>query len=83
MMRTLSLADAPIALAAYTTRKLTFILMEPSDNIYKTPAAYFLTEFIFEEYHLLEYNTVWPVECQPTFRRNILPSSSGSKNKPA
>jgi hypothetical protein len=37
----------------------------------------------FEEYHLLGYSTVQSVECQPTFRRNISPLSSGSKNKPS
>jgi hypothetical protein len=38
-------------------------------------------EQITEEYCLLGYNTVWSVENQPAFRRNILPPSSGSKNK--
>jgi hypothetical protein len=36
-----------------------------------------------EEYHLLGYNAVQSVESQPTFRRNILPPFSGSKNKQA
>jgi hypothetical protein len=35
-----------------------------------------------EEYYLLGYNAVYSVERQPTFRRNISPPSSGSKNKP-
>jgi hypothetical protein len=34
-----------------------------------------------EEYHLLGYNAMWSVESQPTFRRNISPPSSGSRNK--
>jgi hypothetical protein len=34
-----------------------------------------------EEYYLLGYNAVQSVKCQPTFRRNISPPSSGSKNK--
>jgi hypothetical protein len=33
----------------------------------------------YEEYHLMGYNAVYSVECQPTFRRNISPPSSGSK----
>jgi hypothetical protein len=33
----------------------------------------------YEEYHLPGYNAVWAVECQPTFRRNMSPSSSESK----
>jgi hypothetical protein len=35
-----------------------------------------------EEYSLLGNNAMQSVESQPTFRRNILPPSSGSKNKP-
>jgi hypothetical protein len=31
-----------------------------------------------EEYYPLEYNAVYSVESQPTFRKNISPSSSGS-----
>jgi hypothetical protein len=34
-----------------------------------------------EEYCLLGYNAVQSVESHPTFRRNISPPSSGSKNK--
>jgi hypothetical protein len=34
-------------------------------------------------YHLLGYNPVQSVECQPTFRRNISPPSSGSNNRPS
>jgi hypothetical protein len=34
-----------------------------------------------EEY-LLGYNAVWSVESQPTFRSNISPPYSGSKNEP-
>jgi hypothetical protein len=33
----------------------------------------------YEEYHLLWYNAVWSVDCQPRFRRIISPPSSGSK----
>jgi hypothetical protein len=29
------------------------------------------------------YNAMQPVESEMTFRRNILPTSSGSKNKPS
>jgi hypothetical protein len=36
-----------------------------------------------DEYYLLGYNAVQSVESQPTFRRNLLPPSSGSKNKPS
>jgi hypothetical protein len=36
----------------------------------------------FEEVYLLGYNTVQSVESKPTFRRNMSPPSSGSKNKP-
>jgi hypothetical protein len=32
-----------------------------------------------EEYQLLGYNAVYSVVCQPTFRTNISPPSSGSK----
>jgi hypothetical protein len=38
-------------------------------------------KYIYEEYYLLWYNAVYSVESQPTFRRNISPPSSGSKNK--
>jgi hypothetical protein len=34
-----------------------------------------------EDYQLLGYNAVQSVECQPMFRRNISPLSSGRKNK--
>jgi hypothetical protein len=30
-----------------------------------------------EEFYLLGYNAVKSVECQPTFRRNMSPPSSG------
>jgi hypothetical protein len=33
-----------------------------------------------EEFYLLGYNSVYPVESQPTFRRHISSPSSGSKN---
>jgi hypothetical protein len=36
-----------------------------------------------EELYLLRYNAVQSIESQPTFRRNISPPSSGSKNKPS
>jgi hypothetical protein len=36
-----------------------------------------------EEVYLLGYNTVWFVQSQLTFRRNMPPTSSGSKNKPS
>jgi hypothetical protein len=36
-----------------------------------------------EEYYLLGYNTMKSVESQATFRRNISPPSSRSKNKPS
>jgi hypothetical protein len=42
-----------------------------------------LTAVVMIEYYLLEYNVVQSVESQPTFRRNISPPSSGSKNKPS
>jgi hypothetical protein len=35
----------------------------------------------YEEYCLLGYNAMYSVESQLTFRRNISPPSSGSKNK--
>jgi hypothetical protein len=35
-----------------------------------------------EEYYLLGYNAAQSVESHPTFRRNISPPSSGSKNTP-
>jgi hypothetical protein len=35
----------------------------------------------YEELYLLGYKAVWPVENQPTFRRNMSPPSSESKNK--
>jgi hypothetical protein len=41
------------------------------------------TSKMSEEHHLVGYNAVWPVESQPTFRRNLSPLSSGSKNKPS
>jgi hypothetical protein len=31
-----------------------------------------------EDLHVLRSNVVWSVQCYPTFRRNILPPSSGS-----
>jgi hypothetical protein len=37
----------------------------------------------FEELYLLGYNAMHSVESQPTFRRNMSPPSSGSKNKPS
>jgi hypothetical protein len=33
--------------------------------------------------YLLGYNAVYSVEEEPTFRKNISPPSSGSKNKPS
>jgi hypothetical protein len=36
----------------------------------------------YEELCLLRYNAKYSAESQPTFRRNILPQSPGSKNKP-
>jgi hypothetical protein len=35
---------------------------------------------VSEELGLLGYNAVWSVGSQPTLRRNLSPSSSGSKN---
>jgi hypothetical protein len=35
-----------------------------------------------KEFYLLGYNAMWSVEIQPIFRRNMLPPSSRSKNKP-
>jgi hypothetical protein len=35
-----------------------------------------------EEFCLLKYNSVRPVESQPRFRRNVSPPSSASRNKP-
>jgi hypothetical protein len=35
----------------------------------------------YEELYLMGYNALQSVESQLTFRRNMLPSSSGSKNK--
>jgi hypothetical protein len=37
----------------------------------------------FEDFYILGYNAMQPVENQTTFRRNISPASSGSKNKPS
>jgi hypothetical protein len=37
----------------------------------------------YEECYLLGYSAVQSVEIQPTFRKNISPPSSGSKNKPS
>jgi hypothetical protein len=42
----------------------------------------FINAFLSEEYYLLVYNAMQSVESQPTFRRNMIPSS-GSKNKPS
>jgi hypothetical protein len=36
-----------------------------------------------EEFCLLRYNVVWPVESKPIFQRNMSPPSSGSKSKPS
>jgi hypothetical protein len=36
----------------------------------------------YEEFYLLGYNAVYTVEYQPTFRKNMSPPSSGSKNRP-
>jgi hypothetical protein len=36
-----------------------------------------------EESYLLGYNAMYRTESQPTFRRNMSPPSSGSKNKPS
>jgi hypothetical protein len=38
---------------------------------------------VHEEFHLLGYNSVQSSESQQTFRRNMWPPSSGSKNKPS
>jgi hypothetical protein len=40
-----------------------------------------LANYWFEEYCLLGYNAVQSVESQQTFRRNVSPPSSGSKDK--
>jgi hypothetical protein len=37
----------------------------------------------YEEFYLVIYNAVQSVESQPTFRRKMSPSSSGSNNKPS
>jgi hypothetical protein len=36
----------------------------------------------YEEFYLLRYNIMYSIEIQQTFWRNMLPPSSGSKNKP-
>jgi hypothetical protein len=36
-----------------------------------------------EDFSLLAYNAMYCSESQPTVQRNILPASSGSKNKPS
>jgi hypothetical protein len=36
-----------------------------------------------EELYIMRYNSVWFVENDPTFRRNMSPPSSGSKKKPS
>jgi hypothetical protein len=35
----------------------------------------------YDEFYLLGYNAVYSIESQPTFRKNMSPPSSGSKNK--
>jgi hypothetical protein len=35
----------------------------------------------YAEFYLLGHNAMYSVESQPTFRRNLSPPSSGSKNK--
>jgi hypothetical protein len=40
-------------------------------------------QVISEQSYLLGYNNVQSTESQLTFRRNMLPPSSGSKNKPS
>jgi hypothetical protein len=42
-----------------------------------------LTRINYEEFYLLGYNAVYFVGSQPTFRRNMSPPSTGSKNKPS
>jgi hypothetical protein len=46
-----------------------------------------LTSLIFvgakNESHVQGYNSAYSFEIQPTFRRNMSPASSGSKNKPS
>jgi hypothetical protein len=37
----------------------------------------------YEDFYILGYNAVWSVQCRPTFRKNMSPSSSGSKDKPS
>jgi hypothetical protein len=36
---------------------------------------------MLQEFYILRYKTVYSVESQPTFRRNISPPSSGSKQE--
>jgi hypothetical protein len=36
----------------------------------------------YKGFYLLGYNAMYSTETQPTFRRNMSPQSSGSKNKP-
>jgi hypothetical protein len=42
-----------------------------------------ITVIHYEEYYLLGYNAVYSFQSQPMFRRNMSPSSSGSKNNPS
>jgi hypothetical protein len=46
-------------------------------NSMKTRLIYVTNNRNLEEFHLLGYGAMYPVESQPMFRRNILPLSSG------
>jgi hypothetical protein len=68
--------DPLCALKLYTYKMLWYILITlQSGCVVKL--------FLHKEYYLLGYNAVYSVENQPTFRSNIPPASSGSKNKPS
>jgi hypothetical protein len=53
-----------------------------NNNKCSKPDTLFWACSMTEEYYILEYNAVYSVGSKPTFRRNISPPSSGSKNEP-
>jgi hypothetical protein len=65
----------------YIKKQFVWRLLKLAGNKTRTGCSY--KRIILQSWrsNLLEYIAVWSVESQPTFRRNISPPSSGSKNK--
>jgi hypothetical protein len=58
------------------------VKISPVKKFYKYMSSNTTKKKYVDEFYLLGHNAVQSVESEPTFRRNMLPPSAGSKNKP-